>query len=68
MSKPINRMQVGQTLLRDSQGSILDPVTHQYRITPAAFGRQVRNLDEAAQRATGFGKAKAQDILEPSDM
>lgn len=67
-SKPINRMQVGQTLLGKSSGTTIDPLTGQYALTPAAFGRSVKNLDSVARSATGFNKARAEDILEPADM
>lgn len=67
-SKPINRMEVGQTLLGKSSGAIIDPLTGQYTLTPAAFGRSVKNLDQVARQATGFNKAKAADILEPTDL
>lgn len=67
-SKPINRMEVGQTLLDSGSGAIVDPATGAYRLTPGVFGRQVKNLDAVAQRATGFGKAKAADILTPADL
>jgi hypothetical protein len=68
LSKPINRMEVGRTLLDSGSGAIVDPTTGAYRLTPGVFGRQVKNLDNVAQRATGFGKAKAADILTPQDL
>jgi hypothetical protein len=67
-SKPLNRMDLGQHLLDSGSGPIIDPATGAYRLMPGSFGRQVKNLDVAAQKATGFGKAKAADILSPQDM
>lgn len=67
-SKPLNRMDLGQTLLDSGGGAIVDPATGAYRLTPGQFGRQVKNLDAVAQRATGFKKAKAADILSQQDM
>lgn len=67
MSQPINRMEVGQELIRRGSGA-LDPVTGEGRLMPAQFGRQVRDMDRLAQTATGFNKAKATDILSPEDM
>lgn len=68
-SKPINRMEVGQDFLKSSSGSaVLDPVTGSQVLTPAQFSKKVRNLDLVAARATGFKKAKASDILSPSDI
>ena len=67
-SRPINRMEVGQSLLSQRSGSaILDPVTGKQVLTPASFSNQARNLDRVAQQATGFRKARATDILEPDD-
>jgi hypothetical protein len=65
-SKPINRMQTGQELL-DSGGAVLDPQTGVQVLTPASFSKKARNLDDVAARATGFKKAKADQILEPED-
>lgn len=68
-SVPINRMQVGRELLdRGAGGAIPDPVTGVRPLTPAAFGRQVNDLDAMAARATGFGKARAEQILTPQDI
>lgn len=60
-------MQLGETLLDSGTGPTLDPVTGAYQIQPGAFGRQVKDLDRAAQKATGFNKAKASDILGEQD-
>lgn len=68
-SKPINRMELGQSLLTSRSGSaILDPVTGKQTLTPAAFSGRARNLDKVAQEATGFRKAKAAGILQPEDL
>lgn len=67
-SVPINRMQVGQELLSRSSSAIPDPTTGLETLTPAAFGRQARDLDALAARATGFDKARAASILQPQDM
>lgn len=67
-SQPINRMQIGQELLGARSGSaVLDPVTGQQQLLPAAFSRAARNLDDVAASATGFRKAKADQILQPQD-
>lgn len=69
MSRGIDRMKLGQTLLEDGAGSkVVNPTTGEFTLTPAAFGRQVADLDRAAVRATGFRKAKAGNILQPEDM
>lgn len=67
MSGPINRMQTGQALIERGSG-MLDPVTGEARLMPAQFGRAARDLDAVVQSATGFNKAKAADILQPSDV
>lgn len=67
-SAPINRMQAGQELLRRSRSSNNDPVTDLEVLTPAAFSRSARNLDAVAAGGTGFGKAKASTVFEPSDL
>lgn len=66
-SKPINRMELGQSLLDSGTGKIRDPSTGAYRLMPGAFGGQVKNLDALAAKATGFKKATAANILEPAD-
>lgn len=68
MSLPINRMQTAQELLKRGSVGTIDPVTGLEVLTPAKFGQQVRNLDQIAASATGFDKARAADILQPSDM
>lgn len=68
-SRPINRMQIGQSLLTSRSGSaILDPVTGEQVLTPAAFSGRARNLDRVAQEATQFKRARAADYLEPEDL
>lgn len=67
-SAPINRMQAGQELLKRGSGGIADPSTGLEVLTPAKFGQQVRNLDQVAASATGFGKATAKKVFEPSDL
>lgn len=66
-SKPINRMELGESLLDSGTGPTLDPVTGAYQIQPGAFGRQAKDLDRVAQKAAGFNKAKAANILNPED-
>lgn len=69
MSGPINTMQVGQALIgRSSGGAVLDPVTGVQVLTPAQFSKASRSLDDVAAKATGFKKAKADQILRPSDI
>jgi hypothetical protein len=67
-SEPINRMQAGQELLKRSSASQNDAYTDLEALTPAAFGRSVRNLDQIAASATGFTKASAKNVFQPSDL
>lgn len=69
MSRGIDRMKLGQTLLEDGAGNkIFHPTTGELTLTPAAFGRQAADLDRAAVNATGFRNAQAGNILRPEDM
>lgn len=67
-SKPINRMEAAQELLRRAGSATVDPTTGLETLTPAAFGRQARNLDQVAASGTGFRKARASDVFDPSDL
>lgn len=67
-SEPINRMQAGQELLKRSTSGVADPTTGLEVLTPAAFGRSVRNLDQISAGATGFTKASAEKVFQPSDL
>lgn len=66
-SAPINRMQVGRKVLKTGSSGPRDETGFQ-RLTPGRFAAAVENLDTVAQRATGFKKAKATDILIPEDL
>lgn len=66
-SVPINRMEVGRELLSRA-GAVPDPVTGVRTLTPAQFSKAMNDLDVVAQEATGFGKAKAADILAPEQL
>ncbi len=67
-SKPINRMQVGQELLKRGSRGQYDAATGVEVLMPAQFGRQVTGLDRIAKTATGFKKATAAGTLDPSDL
>jgi hypothetical protein len=67
-SIPIDRMNIGQELVGRRGGTaVLDPVTGQQVLTPAAFSGLARDLDGVAQRATGFNRATADRYLSPDD-
>lgn len=66
-SVPINRMEVGRDLLQRGSGAVPDAQGNN-TILPAKFLNATQDLDSLAAKATGFGKAKAQDILTPKDI
>lgn len=67
-SKAMNRMEVGQSLISSRSGKAdLDAVTGKQVLTPAAFSGRARDLDKVSAEATGFRKAKADNILRPED-
>lgn len=68
MSKPVNRMQAGQELLRRGSSAITDPISGMNPLQPGRFGGQVKNLDAIVQGATGFRKAKAGNVFRPEDL
>jgi hypothetical protein len=68
-SREVNRQQIGQALISPKGGSqVLDPVTGEQVLLPAAFSRMARDLDGVAQQATGFSRAEASRSLTPDDM
>ncbi len=66
LSKPINRMQIGQSLL-DKGSSQVPDATGLEQILPGRFSAASGNLDATAKAATGFKKAKAEEYLTPGD-
>lgn len=67
LSKPINQMQIGRALL-DKLRPALAEFGANSRETASTFGRAVKDADAVAAKATGFARAKAADVLEPSQM
>lgn len=69
LSRPINRMEMGRMILDKGAGSSVPDVDTGIRaLTPAQMSRQTLDLDSLAQRATGFDKSRAEDILTPNDV
>lgn len=66
LSKPISRMDVGQSLYEKLAPSLSDfgPVT---RERAESFASALRDADVTAQRATGFRGARFADIMKPED-
>jgi len=67
LSRPINRMQIGRELIDSGSAGIREGGTGLPRLTPGTFAK-AGDLDTIAQRATGFNRAKAADILTPDDI
>lgn len=67
-SAPINRMQVGEELLRRANPSGIADALGNPQIAPSSFSRSMTVLDRIAGKATGFKKGKAESILTPDDM
>lgn len=65
-SVPINRMEMGRDLIDRGSAAVRDE-TGTPRLLPSTFAK-ANDLDTMAQKATGFDKAKASDILTPSDL
>lgn len=61
-SKPINQMEVMQEITRRSIGTAEDALGNR-QLLPSGFQRSMDNLDEVSAAATGFKKARAEDIL-----
>jgi hypothetical protein len=62
MSQPINRMQVGRELIERGSARARD-ASGVPRLTPGQFEGLAGDLDTLAQRATGFRRARAENIL-----
>lgn len=62
MSKPINRMEVAETL-RDKLIPAISDLGAINKETPASFAAALRNADETAKRATGYKDANLQSIF-----
>lgn len=67
MSKPINQMQVGQTLLQKLEPALADH-GGLARETGAKYATALRNADQTARQATGFKGAGLSDILTPDQI
>jgi len=67
MSKPINRMDVGQALL-DKLSSAMNDFGIQKQLRPTSFAEALAAGDATAKKATGFSGAKMDQILSPEDM
>ena len=67
-SGPINRMQVGQELMRRVNPSGVTDRLGNPQIAPASVTRSMAVLDRVAAKSTGFKKAKASEILTSDDI
>ena len=67
MSAPVNRMQVGQTLLERLQPALADHGALA-RETGASFTNALRGGDTLARKATGFNGATLEGVMGPQGM
>lgn len=67
MSKPINQMDVGQALYNKLMPALTD-YGPSGQIRALDYARALRAGDQTARQATGFAKAKIEDILTPEQM
>lgn len=67
MSKPINQMDVGQALADKLQPAIND-FGGNTRMTANSFANALRNGDQTARKATGFGGATLENTLAPEQL
>lgn len=66
-SKPIDAMNIGQKLLHDATQSLQTDGAGMRMLSPRV-ANGISNIDAVAQSATGFRKAKAENILRPEQM
>jgi hypothetical protein len=66
-SKPINQLQIGDKVFRNSTSASLDQLGNP-TVYPEKMAAQLKNSDKVAADATGFKRAKMENILEPEQM
>lgn len=66
-SKPINQLQIGDKVFRNSTSAQLDQLGNP-TVYPEKMAAQLKNSDKVAADATGFKRAKMENILEPDQM
>lgn len=68
MSKPINQMDIGQSLYNKFEPALSQAATYPFKITAENLARAVQNGDSLAKSVTGFSGAKLADILTPEQL
>lgn len=66
-SRPINQMQVGRELLERIQPALADHGALG-RETGARYAQALRNSEQTARTATGFGRNALEQVMEPGQM
>lgn len=66
-SKPINRMQVGQEILKRATGNQLPNIRGEMTLYPSAFGNVLKSGDKIAANVTGMRKGLS-DVMTPEQM
>lgn len=68
MSRPINQMDIGQTLRDRALPALTDFNSDLARVNANSYANALRNADVTARKATGMTGAKMSNILEPEQM
>lgn len=66
-SKPINQLQIGDKVFRNSTSAQLD-VRGNPTVYPEKIAAQLKNSDKVAADATGWKRAKMENILDPDQL
>lgn len=68
MSKPINQMEIGQSLYNRFVPALADQGNLPFRTNAQSYAAALRNGDEIAKSATGFKGATLEGIMTPEQM
>lgn len=68
MSKPINQMEIGQSLYNRFVPALADQGNLPFRTNAQSYAAALRNGDELAKAATGFKGATLEGIMTPEQM
>ena len=68
MSRPINQMDIGQTLRDKALPALTDLNPELSRVNANSYATALRNADATAKKATGMQGAKMANVLDPDQM
>lgn len=67
-SRPINQLQIGDKVYRNSTSAQLNPIDGNPTVYPEKIAAQLKNSDKVAADATGWKRAKMENILDPEQL